>query len=65
MRNSIIASNRFSVTELCSSSGSGSVCGTELDLRTRRLTAAGGQRVELTHAEFALLNAFPGTPERS
>jgi two-component system OmpR family response regulator len=38
--------------------------GWELDLRTRRLTAIGGERVELTHAEFALLNAFLGMPQR-
>ncbi len=38
--------------------------GWELDLRTRRLTSTGGERVELTHAEFALLNAFLGTPQR-
>jgi DNA-binding response OmpR family regulator len=33
-------------------------------MRTRRLTSTGGERVELTHAEFALLNAFLGTPQR-
>ena len=38
--------------------------GWELDLRTRRLTAVGGERVELTHAEFELLNAFLGAPQR-
>ena len=38
--------------------------GWELDMRTRRLTSADGERVELTHAEFALLNAFLGTPQR-
>jgi len=38
--------------------------GWELDMRTRRLTSTGGERVELTHAEFALLNAFLGTPQR-
>jgi len=38
--------------------------GWELDLRTRRLTSTVGERVELTHAEFALLNAFLGTPQR-
>jgi DNA-binding response OmpR family regulator len=38
--------------------------GWELDLRSRRLTANDGQRVELTHAEFALLSAFLGAPER-
>jgi len=36
----------------------------ELDLRSRRLTSNGGERVELTHAEFALLAAFLGAPER-
>jgi two-component system OmpR family response regulator len=36
----------------------------ELDLRSRRLTSQGGERVELTHAEFALLAAFLGAPER-
>jgi len=35
-----------------------------LDLRSRRLTSNGGERVELTHAEFALLAAFLGAPER-
>src|SRR6202040_3762628 len=38
--------------------------GWELDLRSRRLTSNEGQRVELTHAEFALLAAFLGAPER-
>ena len=38
--------------------------GWKLDLRSRRLTSAEGERVELTHAEFALLAAFLGAPER-
>ena len=38
--------------------------GWELDLRSRRLTSGDGDRVELTHAEFALLAAFLGAPER-
>jgi len=38
--------------------------GWELDLRTRRLTSPGGERVELTHAEFDLLSALLGSPER-
>jgi two-component system, OmpR family, response regulator len=38
--------------------------GWELDLRSRRLTSSDGERVELTHAEFALLAAFLGAPER-
>ncbi|MEO8159637.1 MAG: response regulator [Betaproteobacteria bacterium] len=36
----------------------------ELDLRSRRLTSNAGDRVDLTHAEFALLAAFLGAPER-
>jgi DNA-binding response OmpR family regulator len=36
----------------------------ELNLRSRRLTSNDGERVELTHAEFALLAAFLGAPER-
>ena len=36
----------------------------ELDTRSRRLTSNDGERVELTHAEFALLSAFLGAPER-
>jgi len=36
----------------------------ELDPRSRRLTSNDGERVELTHAEFALLSAFLGAPER-
>lgn len=38
--------------------------GWELDLRSRRLTSNEGERVDLTHAEFALLGAFLGAPER-
>ena len=38
--------------------------GWELNLRTRRLTAAGGQRVELTNGEFSLLEAFCAAPQR-
>ncbi len=38
--------------------------GWELDLRSRRLTSTGGDRVELTHTEFALLIAFLGSPRR-
>ncbi|HTS54547.1 MAG TPA: response regulator [Burkholderiales bacterium] len=38
--------------------------GWELDLRTRRLTSPGGERVDLTHAEFGLLSALLGSPER-
>jgi DNA-binding response OmpR family regulator len=38
--------------------------GWKLDLRSRRLTSDEGERVELTHAEFALLAAFLGAPER-
>jgi two-component system, OmpR family, response regulator len=38
--------------------------GWELDMRTRRLTSAQGDRVELTHAEFSLLNAFLSAPEQ-
>jgi DNA-binding response OmpR family regulator len=34
----------------------------ELNLRTRRMTSEAGDRVELTHAEFALLAAFLGSP---
>jgi two-component system OmpR family response regulator len=36
----------------------------KLDLRSRRLTSIGGECVELTHAEFALLAAFLGAPRR-
>jgi DNA-binding response OmpR family regulator len=38
--------------------------GRELDLRSRRLTSMAGERVELTHTEFALLVAFLGAPQR-
>jgi two-component system, OmpR family, response regulator len=38
--------------------------GWELDLRTRRLTSTDGEKVELTPAEFGLLNAFLGAPQR-
>ena len=38
--------------------------GWELELRTRRLTSPEGQRVDLTHAEFGLLTALLGAPER-
>jgi DNA-binding response OmpR family regulator len=38
--------------------------GWELNLRTRRLTGAGGQRVELTNGEFSLLEAFCAAPQR-
>ena len=38
--------------------------GWELDLRSRRLTSGAGERVDLTHAEYALLAAFLGAPER-
>ena len=38
--------------------------GWELDLRSRRLTSTAGDRVELTHTEFALLLAFLGSPQR-
>jgi DNA-binding response OmpR family regulator len=38
--------------------------GWELDLRSRRLTSTDGERIDLTHAEFALLCAFLGAPER-
>jgi len=36
----------------------------ELNLRTRRLTAAGGRRVDLTNGEFSLLEAFCAAPQR-
>ena len=36
----------------------------ELNLRTRRLSSTDGDTVELTHAEFALLLAFLGAPQR-
>ena len=38
--------------------------GWELNLRTRRLTGASGQRVELTNGEFSLLEAFCAAPQR-
>ena len=38
--------------------------GWELNLRTRRLTGAGGKRVELTNGEFSLLEAFCAAPQR-
>jgi len=38
--------------------------GWELNLRTRRLTGAGGRRVELTNGEFNLLEAFCAAPQR-
>ena len=39
-------------------------CDWELNLRNRRLTSTDGDTVELTHAEFALLIAFLGAPQR-
>ncbi len=36
----------------------------ELNLRTRRLTGAGGTRVDLTNGEFSLLEAFCAAPQR-
>jgi DNA-binding response OmpR family regulator len=38
--------------------------GWELDLRSRRLTAGSGEHVSLTRAEFLLLSAFLGAPQR-
>jgi DNA-binding response OmpR family regulator len=38
--------------------------GWELDMRTRRLTSKDGEHVDLTHAEFGLLVAFLGAPQR-
>jgi two-component system OmpR family response regulator len=38
--------------------------GWELNLRTRRLTGAGGKRVELSNGEFSLLEAFCAAPQR-
>jgi two-component system, OmpR family, response regulator len=38
--------------------------GWELNLRTRRLTGPGQQRVELTNGEFSLLQAFCAAPQR-
>ena len=36
----------------------------ELNLRTRRLTGPGSQRVELSNGEFSLLQAFCSAPQR-
>ena len=38
--------------------------GWELNLRTRRLTAPGGQRIGLSNGEFNLLQAFCAAPRR-
>ena len=38
--------------------------GWELNLRTRRLTAPGSQRIDLTNGEFSLLQAFCAAPQR-
>jgi len=38
--------------------------GWELNLHTRRLISTDGETVELTHAEYALLIAFLGAPQR-
>jgi two-component system, OmpR family, response regulator len=38
--------------------------GWELNLRTRRLTAPDGKRVELTNGEFSLLQGFCAAPQR-
>jgi two-component system OmpR family response regulator len=38
--------------------------GWELNLRTRRLTAPQGDRIELTNGEFSLLQAFCTAPQR-
>src|ERR1700687_5347566 len=38
--------------------------GWELNLRTRRLTGAGGNRVELSNGEFSLLEALCAAPQR-
>ncbi len=38
--------------------------GWELNLRTRQLSSADGERVELTQSDFALLSAFLGAPQR-
>lgn len=38
--------------------------GWELNLRTRRLTAPAGARIELTNGEFSLLQAFCAAPQR-
>jgi DNA-binding response OmpR family regulator len=38
--------------------------GWELNLGSRRLTSPGGERLELTHGEFNLLQAFCAAPQR-
>jgi DNA-binding response OmpR family regulator len=38
--------------------------GWELNLRTRRLVAPGGERIDLTNGEFSLLQAFCAAPMR-
>ncbi len=38
--------------------------GWELDLNSRRLTSPDGERIDLTRAEFELLSAFLGSPQR-
>jgi two-component system, OmpR family, response regulator len=38
--------------------------GWELNLRTRRLTGPGGNRVDLSNGEFSLLEAFCAAPQR-
>jgi len=38
--------------------------GWEFNLRTRRLTSPGGERIELTNGEFSLLQAFCAAPRR-
>jgi two-component system OmpR family response regulator len=38
--------------------------GWELNLRTRRLTAPEGERIDLTNGEFSLLQAFCAAPQR-
>jgi len=38
--------------------------GWELNLRTRQLVSADGERVDLTQSDFALLSAFLGAPQR-
>jgi two-component system OmpR family response regulator len=38
--------------------------GWELNLRTRRLTSPGGERIELSNGEFSLLQAFCAAPRR-
>jgi len=39
--------------------------GWELNLRTRQLISADGERVELTQSDFALLSAFLSAPQRT